>query len=418
MPSILLDAEVARGVDDATASLDALGKIEPEPTVVVVSGASGSGKSSVVNALVGESVVAVSAVRPTTTTMTAVGAEDVVHVGGADEIALTDALPAGVVVVDTPAWDRSQDSVAAVMEEAAMSFVVVTPARYGDEATAQNIAAALATGKMWLIANRLPVGPVEREQIEDAIHERLGIRPFATFAEGEKLAFRDSPLDGLEPQDSGSATKRVLERAAAGSSRRIASALTAGVSQLGKVQRVLADTPEPGVQLGDIDTSSWDAARIDLVRRSVDLAGAFDTTVERTSGNDLAVRIRRSFGSVDSEAIATQLGEWRDGVTSKLLGAARTGFRKKSGEQVVIQNGWVAAIDPEAPTPRRFSRMLKGSKERVLDEASRELIDLLEEPANARRRQWNAILSEAGEYKPGELLAAANAFEGRGSEDA
>ncbi len=414
VPNILLDSDLARGVEDATAAIDALAGLGSDPVIVVVSGAAGSGKSSVVNALIGKPLAGVSAVRPTTTSISAFGAPDFADVDGAETFVPTDALPSGVVVLDTPPWDRAQDAVGAVLDGATLAFVVVTPIRYGDEATAHNIKAASDAGEMRLIANRLPANPSEREQLEDAIHERLGIRPFATFSEGEAITFDESPLVGLDPVDNASATRRVLERAAAGSSRRIAASLTASASQLGKVQQALAEAPEPRVIVRTVATDSWQVARNELVLRAVDLADRFDASVIRISANDLAVRIRKSIGPVDADKIGTELDDWRDRVTSNLLDVARLGFRKKSSREMIIAHGWVAAVNADRPTPRRFSRMLKGSRDRVLGQAAADLTELLESQAHARQHEWHVILRTAGGYKPGELLTAAEAFEGLG----
>jgi energy-coupling factor transporter ATP-binding protein EcfA2 len=417
VPGILLDDDLARGVTDATAAVDALEHIAPDPTVVVISGPSGSGKSSLANALVGEDVAAVSSIRPTTTAITAIGAADVVHISGATEFIVTDALPSGVVIVDTPPWDRASESVAELIGRATLTFVMVTPARYGDEATHHNLAVASSAGAVVVIANRLPSSDAEREQIEDAIHERLDIKPFAVFCEHEQIRFDSSPLATLPSNDEGNATRRVLAKAAAGSSRKIATAITANAGQLGRVEQVLSETSDPKVVIGSIGTSTWEEARTQLVRSSVDLADAYDTSVERQAGNDLALRIRRSLGPVDSAAIAGELDEWRSRTTADLIEHARFGFRKTSGVRIVQEHGWVAAVNRDVPRPRRFDRMLRGAAPEIIGDASNSLLELLRAPAQTRSEEWRSILNEAGAYKPGELFAAAEAVDGSNPTD-
>jgi hypothetical protein len=271
---------------------------------------------------------------------------------------------------------------------------------------------AASAGAFEVIANRLPSNDAEREQIEDAIHERLDIKPYAVFSEREPIGFDHAPIAELRSEDEGNATRRVLVKAAAGTSRKIATAITANAGHIGKVEQVLAETPDPQVVVGSIGTSTWEEARTQLVRSSVDLADAYDTTVERKAGNALALRIRRSLGPIDSAAIAGELDEWRSQTTADLIQHARFGFRKSSGMRIVEQHGWIAAVNRDVPRPRRFDKMLRGAAPELLGVASDALVHLLKAPAQTRSEAWDAIVQEAGAYKPGELFAAAEAIGG------
>jgi hypothetical protein len=260
-----------------------------------------------------------------------------------------------------------------------------------------------------LIANRLPVGDGQREQVEDAMHERLDIRPLASFSEGDQIHFDVSPLQGIRPSMEGNSTRRVLRKAAAATSRRIATAITAGANQIGEVEQALADTAEPQVGFGSIGTSTWEQARTELVRASVDLADGYDMSVERSAGNDLAVRIRRSLGPLDSAGIADELDEWRTRATQSMVDVARFGIRRTSGLRIVEQHAWIAAVNGDFARPKRFDKMVRSAGNEITSKARNDLIEILESPAKSRRDQWHGTLQDIGSFRPGELLVAADA---------
>ena len=90
VPDELLDAEHRCAREDALAALETLSQLTFDPTVLVVIGGGGSGKSSVVNALVGADVASVSAIRPTTVDVSMIGRSGPAAMEGAVEYVFTD----------------------------------------------------------------------------------------------------------------------------------------------------------------------------------------------------------------------------------------------------------------------------------------------------------------------------------------
>ncbi len=293
VPSVLLDEDLVRVLSDAQSAVDALDVFTVKPAVVVVIGAAGSGKSTVVNAIVGSHVAEVSSIRPTTTTVTAIVGSGPSPVEGACEYLITENLDPGLAVVDTPPWDSSDELLPGTLASAALAVVVVTPSRYGDEATRQAIEASAEATEMKLIVNRMPEAPELREQMEDAIHERLGVEPFAVFVEGSPVEFESGLLSSIPRDESAQGRKRVLQSAAGGASRRVASGLTEAATQVGALQRALASAAEPSVELPAMDGFyDWEEARAELVRIAVETADAFDAAVESSTEAKLGLRVR------------------------------------------------------------------------------------------------------------------------------
>lgn len=412
VPQILLDEDLAVGVGDARAAVDALEHVPMSVVTVVVTGPAGSGKSTIVNALIGDDVAPVSPVRPTTETPTAYGSLATATALGLENRTVTESLPADTVVIDTPPWDRASSAIVPLLEQADLAVIVVTPSRYSDQATQENLAAASAADKMIVVVNRLPSGVGEREQLEDAIHERIGVRPTATFVEGEPIRFDVSPLDDLTVDTEASARRRVLERAAGNSSRTIAAALTEAAAELGSLERVLRSKDVPAVSLDSVVTETWETTKAELVRRSIDLADTYDRSVERTVDNDLARRIGASLGDLDRDSVSDALDAWVEALMAQLTAGARLGLRKRSAVDLIERSGWAAAIDDTALKPKRLSRMLRRVEPDVSARARDELIDILETPARDRVASWRDAAEQVGSYKPGELLVAANAVDG------
>jgi hypothetical protein len=303
------------------------------------------------------------------------------------------------------------------MSRAALTIIVVTPTRYGDRTTSEALAAASAAGQVKLIANRLPESDADREQIEDAIHERLNVAPSDVFTEGSEIRFDVSPLAMLDGDDSADERRRVLATAVAGSGRRIATGITASVRQLATVEHTIATLPASEATLGGIRIGTWEESRTELVRHALGMVDDVDRLIERSADNDVAPRIRRMLGPADAEPIVEDLEEWRSRMVATCIEAASLRFRKKSAAALVERHVWAIAVDPDVPTPARLGRIARRKLVTDIEAARTELLALLVGAAATRRAQWAELVDGAGAYRPGALLAAANAVGGEAAVD-
>lgn len=413
IPTVLLDDKLLHVLDDARAGADALEAFAVHPSIVVAVGAGGSGKSSVVNAIVGSDAVAVSPIRPTTTAVTAVGVAGSAPVDGVTEYVIVDGLPLGLIVVDTPPWDVADETVRQIMSSAALAIVVVTPSRYGDEATRKLLAVAKTSDSICVVANRMPQDMALREQIEDAISERIGIVPTVVIVEGDPIVVgelvSDVPLDG-----SAVARRSVLSRAVAGSSRRIAAGLTEAAREVGSLERVIDGVAAPVVGCPSVDASSeWAELRDLLVTAAMSAVSSFDDAVESSHDGDLARRVRSDLSQTESEPTIQLLDAWKDEVCARFRSRARIRIRKASARALVDRWSWIVSVDPTVDPPRRFKRLMKGESELTVSTFHEALVDLLHQPVAVRRQEWMAVVHSAGEYRPGVLFAAATALEGK-----
>ena len=412
VPVVLLDDDLQRVLSDALAAVDALEVFTVTPAVVVVVGASGSGKSTIVNALVGSHVAEVSALRPTTTTVTAIVGSGLSPIEGVSEYLITEGLDSGVAVVDTPPWDATGDLLHGTLAAAALAIVVVTPSRYGDEATRHAMEAASKARDMKVMVNRIPEAPELREQLEDAIHERLGVEPYAVFVEGSPVKI-DGALLASVPRDlSAHGRKRVLQSAAGGASRRVASGLTEAATQVGTLQRALGSASEPASEPMD-GLYDWEEARGELVRIALQTAADFDASVETMIEGELAHRIREQLPPVDAGVLAAALDDWLDDTRHRFRRRATFRFRKKSTRILLDRWAWVASVAPDAVVPRRLRRIMREAYELTVRKSSVDLLKIVNRPAVQRSKDWADVINIAGEYRPGMLFAAASVVDGK-----
>ena len=408
VPTLLLDDDLASVLADARAAVDELEVFVPDPAVVVVLGPAGSGKSSVVNAIVGSHVAEVSPIRPTTTTVVAIGGSGASLVEGAKEFVLTEAVPAGLVIVDTPPWDTFAEAITPILSEAALAVVVVTPARYGDEQTAHAIEAAKAADEWRLVVNRLPQQDADRQQLLDAVHERLGVLPAASIVEGEEVAL-GGIVDDVERDTTAVARVSALSSRAGSASRNLAMALTERATEVGGLGAAIDTIPPLDfAELALEDAVTWEEARDGLVEATVRAIEDWEARVTERADSDLARRVKDAVPGPDPEALTAEIDGWRTDTSSRFRRRSTIWFRKKSGHQLIDRWSWITSVNPHEPQPRRFRRMMGDALDPTVRKARADLVSILGGSVAARPAVWHGMVDRAGSYRPGMLMAAAD----------
>jgi GTPase SAR1 family protein len=418
VPVVLLDAEHRDVRDRALSSLDALGTLEVDPTRLVVIGGGGSGKSSVVNALVGSDVVAASPVRPTTIGVSVIGRSYPTAIEGVAEYVFTDRLTDGIVIVDTPSWDSERESVVSAATDAHTVVVVLTPARYGDAVTSEIVRALPDSINIVIIANRMPHDPDENDDLVDDIEATLGREIHTQVTEGESIDISGSVLSNMPVDVTFIERLRSYERDAADGGRRIARSISASAAELGDIESILADTATPSIKpdlawTGD-DWPATCAALIDDVKAATT---AFDDDIVGRSGNDLAVRINARLPMPDMEALPAALEDWRSDTSKVFRRRSSPMWRRRSTFDLVDRWSWIASIDAGATPPRRVGRAMHGALEATTRNTRAKLTAILDEAVRMRLGQWTDMVSEVGDYRPGVLFAASEAVDGGESAD-
>ena len=152
------------------------------PAVVVVSGSTGAGKSTLVNTLVGREVSAAGVLRPTTRQPVLVhhplDAELLSHhpVLESVEVVADEAVPRGIALLDAPDLDSvlesNRQSAHRLLEAADLWLFVTTAARYGDALPWRVLTEAVERGtSIAMVLNRVP--PDSLPTVRGDLLERL-----------------------------------------------------------------------------------------------------------------------------------------------------------------------------------------------------------------------------------------------------
>lgn len=182
---------------------------EASPAVVVVGGPTGAGKSTVVNALLGEELTASGVLRPTTkvphlfhhpldgAVLAEVASRATAHA--------TEVVPRGLAIVDSPDLDsvrgENRDVAEDLVEAADLWIFVTTPARYGDAIPWNALRKATDRGaSVAVVLNRVTpdvAAQVRRELVSRLAEERLSSLPLFVIPEDDKVDIPRDVVGGL-----------------------------------------------------------------------------------------------------------------------------------------------------------------------------------------------------------------------------
>ena len=196
------------------------------PLLVVVGGSTGSGKSTLVNSLLGRNVSRAGAVRPTTRRPVLVCSQEsytwfmsdrvlprlAKHAGDGGEsldaitIAVDDTLWPGVGILDAPDIDSVEDGnrrlAAELLDGADLWVFVTSAARYADAVAWKHLEDAASRGlRVAIVLNRVPAGAADeiRADLASLAQRRgLGDVPIMTIDE-QPLTDGRLPIDAVAP---------------------------------------------------------------------------------------------------------------------------------------------------------------------------------------------------------------------------
>ncbi|MEO8510433.1 MAG: GTPase domain-containing protein [Chloroflexota bacterium] len=271
------------------------------PLVVVILGSTGSGKSSLFNALAGWPASPSGILRPTTRRPVVLAAPDDIAAIERGEIlpglASRDQLHvladrrkgrgAGVVLVDAPDIDsieaENRRLAAELLEAADLLIVITTASRYADEAPWQMLTRARERGvPMLAVLNRLPTDDADAVAVEtDYLHllERAGMLAAGALGQLEIVDIREGQLDTKRDALSARAIEPIraaLDRLVSGTAERrelAARALGAALEGLPPaVERIAAQVEEERAAASRLESTAAAAYRDELVRLNGELA--------------------------------------------------------------------------------------------------------------------------------------------------
>lgn len=243
------------------------------PLLVVILGSTGSGKSSLLNALAGSKVSASGVLRPTTRRAVAIAAREdltgrIAHIAERSRIDVRGNVGAqrGLVIVDAPDFDsveaENRERSMELLEVADLVIFVTTATRYADQVPWHVLGRARSRGVPLLaVVNRLPTDAADADAVlrdYRALLERGKVTEQGATGSLEVVAVAEGALD--EANDALDATaiapirhaldrlvasneerRALARRALAGALRGIPEAVEAIAGQVDEEQRAIAE---------------------------------------------------------------------------------------------------------------------------------------------------------------------------------
>jgi len=410
VPRVLLSAEDARVLTDARTSADVLEALTSAPVSVVLVGNTGVGKSHLLNDLVGLEVSEVGVVRPTTTSIVMAGSYGPAAVDHASEYVYAPEAPAGMAIMDTPAWETDRPAVAAAIQDADVGVLVVSPSRYAD-ATTRNLWDAMQDiPEKVVVLNRQRGTVDERGEILASVREHFAPAQVVVVDEaGESgslledirvRAANTSPDDGREA---------IVRAAAVEAGRHVAGAVTAAAMDLGQLANAVESVARPEMSSRGLAVrESWLATEQELVDRVGRLVDEFDRVVVDSADNELAGRMLTSMRRWRSTTVEEEMTAWRNDAADRFRAGAVFRWRRSFTENLLDQTSWKAGVNPSVRIPKRVIRVMGSNLGPAILQANGHLVSIADHAVVARRDVWQAAIDAAGSFMPGELLGAAD----------
>ena len=199
---------------------------EASPAIVVVAGSTGAGKSTVVNALLGEQLTPSGVLRPTTKVPHLfhhpLDTQVLTDVEQRAEVVASEAVPRGLAIVDSPDLDsvrgENREVARLLLEAADLWIFVTTAARYGDAVPWDALRGGAERGaSIAVVLNRvtMDVAAQVRRDLVDRLHAE-GLETLPLFVIPE-----DTASGGNVPPDVVGGLGRWLDSVAASSAQTI-----------------------------------------------------------------------------------------------------------------------------------------------------------------------------------------------------
>ncbi len=199
---------------------------EASPAIVVVAGSTGSGKSTLVNALLGEQMTPSGVLRPTTKAPFLfhhpLDTQVLTAIEQQATVTATEAVPRGLAIVDSPDLDsvrgENREVARQLLDAADLWIFVTTAARYGDAVPWEALRAGAERGaSIAVVLNRVTMdvaAQVRSDLVARLANEGLEMLPLFVIPE-------DTAARGAVPPDVVSGVGRWLDSVAAASAATI-----------------------------------------------------------------------------------------------------------------------------------------------------------------------------------------------------
>jgi GTPase SAR1 family protein len=394
VPIVLLGRDDARVVADAKTAAEVLAALDAAATVsIVLVGCTGVGKSHLLNRLADTDVSEESVIRPTTTSI------------------VTADLTGGTVA-DTPAWELNMAESGAALTDADIGVLVVTPSRYADAATLSAWKAVVSCPQKLVVLNRQRGTSEERAAVLASVEERFDGEYIVVVEEsGDADRLSDEIRMRISDRAVTDARRTIALSTARNAAQHIARAVTASAGDLIRLSNVVESVTRPRIGRRPLAVrESWYGTALEVVDDIGRMLDDLDLEIVNSFGGDLSSRILSRMDLWQRSNVEAALAAWRLDTVARFQAAATIRWRRAATTQMIDDASWMAGVNPSVVVSKRVRRVVGSSLEHMINEAHGELLVIADAAVDSRVSKWRTSIEEAGSFKPGELLAAANAL--------
>lgn len=387
--------------------------------IAAIVGASGVGKSEIVNALAGARVAAAGPLRPTTTEKAIWGDVDPAYLPG-KRISDPDPLP-GVALVDTPAAEHYSEAVANVLDLADVAIFVTSPERYADAITASFLATIREWGiPVFTVVSIGSQDPVDIDRLIEDAKSKLGT-PFDAVV-GTDMTPLKSLLDDmvLDREDLLERRDRAAASLCAIRTREVADVLQEHVIEsrtvVATADEAFARARLDRRQLAATADEEWDVAAALIATMASE---ATDIAIDETAAN---VAANATFSRVVAEASVAlpsidqgPIDVWHQSTTDLALGSVKRRWMHPRRSKSVRDEMWRLSVDFDRRPSNRIRNALGGRLPDLRFDGGMALTAALRDAGTARIAAFRSDLDPSSRVSPEELRAAADAVAVTGS---
>ncbi len=386
--------------------------------IVAIVGASGVGKSEIVNALAGARVVTSGPLRPTTTEVGVWGAVDTAYLPGTR---ISDPEPLDdLALVDTPAAEHYPEAVSEVLDLVDAAIFVTSPERYADAITATLLSVVHDRGVPTLVV--LSTDSPEPSGLEGLVEDaelKLGVPVDGVVGDEAgplRLLLEDMVRDRdalIEQRDRAAATR--CATLADDVAEVLAERVVASRIVVGKADEAFSRARVDRRQLAATADEVWDVAAPSIAAM---VAGATDRAISDVAADVAADAVFSrtvadaavSLPSIDQGAI----DQWHRRTTDVSMSSIKRRWLHPLRSRVVRDEMWKLSIDFDRGPPKRVRKALRDQLPELRYDRGEALTVAVRDAGSKRIAAFKGDLDPSSRVSPTDLRTAADAVAATG----
>lgn len=191
----------------------------------------------------------------------------------------------------------------------------------------------------------------------------------------------------------------------------IARTVTSSAGDLRRLSDVVESVTRPRLEGRPLAVhESWYETELEVADEIERLLDELDLEIVKVFGDNLSSRILSETNRWQRPDIEAALAAWRMDTAARFNAAAAIRWRRRTTRQMIDNASWMVGVNPSVVISKRVRRVVGSGFGNMVNEVHGRLLAIADEAVESRVGDWRSSIEEAGSFKPGELLAAADAL--------